>query len=194
MLFWFVYFVCLVFFLMAWFFFCRNLDMEAANFLWFSLKKSIMGIMFGLTISDKFFTVYSVTGSSMHPTFTTSNGSFPAFLKGDIVLVERFWDDKLSHGDVITFKSPTDHKKEFVKRLIALPGDWMQCPNSHDIVKIPEGHCWVEGDNRSSSLDSRHFGPIPLGLVRGRVTHIIWPLKRMSKVERKVVMNRVYRT
>lgn len=82
------YFVCLVFFLMVWFFLCRNLDMEAANFLWLSLKKSITGIMFGLTISDKFFTVYSVTGSSMHPTFTTSNGSFPAFLKGMCIHVK----------------------------------------------------------------------------------------------------------
>ncbi|RRT79895.1 hypothetical protein B296_00004675 [Ensete ventricosum] len=56
------------------------------------------------------------------------------------------------------YRSPTDHKKTFVKRLIALPGDWVQVPESSEILKIPEGHCWVEGDNAACSLDSRSFG------------------------------------
>jgi len=30
----------------------------------------------------------------------------------------------------------------------------------NDVVKIPEGHCWVEGDNPASSMDSRSFGPV----------------------------------
>ena len=28
------------------------------------------------------------------------------------------------------------------------------------MVKVPEGHCWVEGDNSSSSMDSRTFGTV----------------------------------
>ena len=47
-----------------------------------------------------------------------------------------------------------------VKRLIALPGDWIRDPSSLDIIKIPEGKCWVEGDNSASSFDSRAFGPV----------------------------------
>lgn len=34
---------------------------------------------------------------------------------------------------------------------------------------MPEGHIWVTGDNLSNSTDSRFYGPVPLGLVRGRV-------------------------
>ncbi|CAL9204576.1 unnamed protein product [Musa hybrid cultivar] len=174
----------------------RKFDMGTLNPLWFFMKKSMTVALFGITISDRYATVYSLTGTSMSPTFTTSSPGFPGYLKGDIVLVEKFCLEKykFSRGDVIAFKSPSDHKREFVKRLIALPGDSMQIPDTSDILKIPEGHCWVEGDNKEFSLDSRHFGPIPLGLVQGRVTHIIWPPQRISKVERKVAMERVRST
>lgn len=49
-----------------------------------------------------------------------------------------------------------------MKRLIALPGDWIQVPESSEILRIPEGHCWVEGDNAACSWDSRSFGPVSL--------------------------------
>ncbi|KAK8944315.1 hypothetical protein KSP39_PZI008457 [Platanthera zijinensis] len=89
-----------------------------------------------------------------------------------------------SHGDIVIFKSPNDHSQIYVKRLVALPGDWVEV--SSDILKIPEGYCWVEGDNPAMSWDSRSFGPIPLGLIRGRVTHVIWPPVRVAKLERKI--------
>lgn len=34
---------------------------------------------------------------------------------------------------------------------------------------MPEGHCWVLGDNLTESRDSRTYGPVPLGLVKGKV-------------------------
>ena len=37
-----------------------------------------------------------------------------------------------------------------------------------EMIQVPEGHVWVEGDNLSWSRDSRFFGPVPLALVRGR--------------------------
>ena len=33
---------------------------------------------------------------------------------------------------------------------------------------MPPGHVWVEGDNKNRSCDSRHFGPVPYGLIKGR--------------------------
>ena len=57
-------------------------------------------------------------------------------------------------------RCPSDHKEDFVKRLIALPGEWIRIPVSAEIIKIPEGHCWVEGDNAARSWDSRSFGPV----------------------------------
>ena len=40
---------------------------------------------------------------------------------------------------------------------------------------MPEGHCWLLGDNLEESRDSRTYGPVPLALIRGKVTTKIWP-------------------
>lgn len=54
--------------------------------------------------------------------------------------------------------SPDNHKEKHIKRIVGLPGEWVG--TLYDVVHIPEGHCWVEGDNSASSLDSRSFGPV----------------------------------
>ena len=48
---------------------------------------------------------------------------------------------------------------------------------------VPEGQVWVEGDNSTGSKDSRHYGPIPLGLLRGKVVGRMWPVKECGMVE-----------
>lgn len=46
-----------------------------------------------------------------------------------------------------------------------MPGDWLSTSDSYDTVKIPQGHCWVEGDNPASSADSRSYGPVSDSLL-----------------------------
>ncbi|RXI01383.1 hypothetical protein DVH24_014732 [Malus domestica] len=135
---------------------------------------------------DRFASVAPVRGSSMSPTLNPGTTSLMGLPIDDYVLVEKrcLQSYKFSHGDVVVFRSPSNHKESHIKRITALPGEWIGTRRSYDVVKIPEGHCWVEGDNSSSSLDSKSFGPIPLGLVQGRVTHIVWPPQRMGAVER----------
>ena len=57
---------------------------------------------------------------------------------------------------------------------------------SSDFAKItvPEHHCFVLGDNRMNSYDSRHFGPIPLATVKGRADYLYWPAKDWSRFGR----------
>lgn len=56
---------------------------------------------------------------------------------------------------------------------------------------VPPSHVWVEGDNPLFSVDSRHYGPVPLDSVRGRVLMRVWPLWRKGGVEASpVIMTR----
>lgn len=53
-------------------------------------------------------------------------------------------------------------------------------------IVIPPGHVWVESEARSHDSshfdfqDSHAFGPIPAGLIIGRVETVVWPLERFG--------------
>ena len=41
-------------------------------------------------------------------------------------------------------------------------------PTLHPLLQVPEGHVWLQGDNTLNSTDSRHYGPVPYALLKGR--------------------------
>lgn len=59
-------------------------------------------------------------------------------------------------------------------------------PGGPDLARItvPEHHCFVLGDARDNSLDSRQFGPIPYALIKGRVDYLYWPAKGWARFGR----------
>ncbi|XVF55102.1 hypothetical protein PTKIN_Ptkin06aG0009400 [Pterospermum kingtungense] len=163
--------------------------MGTPSVLWSIAKRCFTVGIITLTVSDRFAGIVSVRGASMSPTFNPKTDTLLGSLN-DYVLVEKFCllKYKFSHGDVVVFRSPFNHKEKHVKRIVGLPGD--RVGTHYDMVKIPDGHCWVEGDNSSSSVDSRSFGPVPLGLINGRATHVVWPPHRIGSIGRKVAENR----
>jgi len=48
-------------------------------------------------------------------------------------------------------------------------------------IRVPNGHCFALGDNRGNSVDSRHFGPVPLRDVMGCVDFIYLPAETWSR-------------
>lgn len=100
-------------------------------------------------------------------------------VQGELVLenrfIGRFYPERLTRGDLVTFVSPLDPQRAVCKRILGLPGD-IVCvdptgeiaPSSEHVV-IPKGHIWVGGDNAAWSRDSRDYGPVSIALVRGKL-------------------------
>lgn len=81
-----------------------------------------------------------------------------------------------------------------VKRIIAMPGDFVYNRRSNVITKVPPGHCWLEGDNGNASYDSNEYvifmlclnlilsyGPVPLNLILGKIDRVIIPQEVYGK-------------
>jgi len=51
-------------------------------------------------------------------------------------------------------------------------------------ITVPEHHCFVLGDNRNLSRDSRHFGPVLLATIKGRADYLYCPAKDWSRFGR----------
>ena len=48
---------------------------------------------------------------------------------------------------------------------------------------MPQGHVWVVGDNMKDSLDSRHWGPLPMALIKGKVIAKMFPWNERKWIE-----------
>ncbi|CAK8991638.1 Mitochondrial inner membrane protease subunit 2 (IMP2-like protein) [Durusdinium trenchii] len=133
-----------------------------------------------------------ISGVSMQPTLnpypdaeTLRKYYFSRYWR-DVVLVDRFSvrSGSYKRGSVVLFRSAEQPDRLLIKRLIGLEGDWVVNRKGH-YVHIGKGHCWVEGDNTEHSIDSNQYGPIPLALITGRVSHVIWPPWRWEPVAEK---------
>ncbi|CAJ0942857.1 unnamed protein product, partial [Mesorhabditis belari] len=109
---------------------------------------------------------------------------YPTIHDGDLVIAERlsvslFNGQTLKRGDIVGSLSPYDHTQLLCKRMVAKERDFLNeqlLPSR----RVPLGHVWLEGDNTHASTDSRHFGPVPQGLVQIRLVLRIWPLNRIG--------------
>jgi inner membrane protease subunit 1 len=107
--------------------------------------------------------------------------------QGDVVLVEKLslrgyirHPNTLKHGDIVVLRSPQEPLKTICKRVVGRPGELVW--SGVIAERVPPGHVWLEGDNKSKSNDSRAFGPVPVGLISGRVVMKVWPWWEFGKI------------
>ncbi|PHH93361.1 hypothetical protein CDD83_5915 [Cordyceps sp. RAO-2017] len=112
-------------------------------------------------------------GPSMLPTFEVD---------GDWLLADMTarHGRRIAVGDLVLYKIPIFAADNGVKRVVGMPGDYVSLgtpgePGEDRMIRVPEGHCWIVGDNLPASRDSRHFGPLPLALVQGKVMAKVLP-------------------
>ncbi|TKY49278.1 Mitochondrial inner membrane protease subunit 1 [Spatholobus suberectus] len=112
-------------------------------------------------------------GVSMLPTLNVA---------GDVLLADHLSPrlGNIGHGDLVLVRSPLNPKIRLTKRIVAMEGDTVTYfdpmrSEAAQVAVVPKGHVWIQGDNIYASHDSRHFGPVPYGLIQGKVFFRVWP-------------------
>ena len=166
-------------------------------------EAAIIAVVLALFIRAFVIQAYKIPSGSMEPTL----------LIGDHILVNKFiYGIKApfinrtiiplgtpKRGDIIVFIYPVDRKKDYIKRVIGLPGEQIEIKNKKIFINgkllnspfgvytevsggnnnlgplvIPDDGLFVMGDNRDHSCDSRYWGCVPLTLVKGKAMIIYW--------------------
>lgn len=126
----------------------------------------------------------------------------PCLHDGDRLVVDRVSCNlaDVTRGDVVILRYPRNPDVDFVKRVVALPGDRVSmvdgvlmvngaaaddygCIPDHQLLNetvVPPRQFFVLGDNRPVSCDSRDFGLVDESLLKGRVRARFWPLASLA--------------
>lgn len=185
-----------------------NTPIRKKNLLREYLEAAAIAILLALFIRTFVVQAFKIPSGSMEPTL----------LIGDHILVNKFlYGVKIpftrktmiplgepKRDDVVVFIYPVDKTKDFIKRVVGLPGETFEIRDSKILIDgqpyedrygryadssgkgnpsagfrygptvIPEGHVFVMGDNRDHSYDSRFWGFVPVQSVKGKAFIIYW--------------------
>ena len=141
--------------------------------------------------------------------FVIPSGSMlPTLRIGDYLLVNKFvyLFRPIRRGDIIVFKFPQDETRDFIKRVVGLPGETLEIrdrqvfidgkplyepyavyseppllgspvPYHLGPIVIPPGHLFMMGDNRDNSLDSRSWGLLEESKVVGEASIVYFSIR-----------------
>lgn len=158
------------------------------------------------------FRPFQVNGQSMYPNFEDQE-----YVLTKVIGYSEFMGFKLKfsrpkRGDVIVFKAPHDPEKEFIKRVIGLPGDSLFIQDGvvyvnnkkfdessylgssvatyqgsflkeKELITIKKDTYFVMGDNRIHSSDSREWGLVGLDSITGESLFVYWPVNKVRAVK-----------
>ena len=181
------------------------MEMPSMEILEAELLKSQKRSRFRRGLRNVFFSLVAVAATAvivamlMLPVLRISGVSMSSTLEdGDITIAIN--NKKYKTGDVIGFYYNNDI---LIKRVIAVSGDWVDIDKDGNVYvnsvlqhepyvsekalgecnitlpyQVPDGQCFVMGDNRRTSIDSRNtaVGCISDDMVVGKLILRIWPL------------------
>ena len=176
----------------------------------------IIALILALLIRTFIIQAFKIPTGSMEPTLLVgdhllvSKFSYSLHVPNEIPFTSiqlfpdfHFFSSVPKRGDIVVFKFPNEPDKDFIKRVVGLPGETIQViqqrvyiddkllkePYAHHSqppslnsgnrdnmapTRIPEGHIFVMGDNRENSHDSRMWGTLDLSKLRGKAQWIYW--------------------
>ena len=187
------------------------------------IEAILIALLLALLIRTFIVQAFKIPSGSMEKTLLigdhilVSKFSYGTHIPNEIPFINtKLFDDIVlfssvpERGDIIVFKFPKDETRDFIKRVIALPGDLLEVrrqkvfinnkpyedararhtesPSDSPLVPrddfgpilIPEGHVFVMGDNRENSQDSRYWGYLNVKKIRGKALIIYWSWDRIE--------------
>jgi signal peptidase I len=157
----------------------------------------LIAIGIALVIMDFLYQPLKIEGNSMAPLLSHQERIF----------VNKFvyHFERIRRGDVVVFWYPLDRTKSFIKRIVALPNETVEIrhgmvyvngdslpepyvPSEYEDqsdfgpMRVPSDSYFVMGDHRSSSNDSRIFGPVASRFIYGRASLAYRPMDHFGSV------------
>lgn len=153
-----------------------------------------------------------IYGFIAQPHEVKGNSMYETLENGDFLLTDKisYRLNEPERGDIVVFKSPVNTRLEYIKRIIALPGDEIKLsegkvyidekPLKEDYLlydletspggflradtpfTVPAEEYIVMGDNRPNSSDSREWGTVPRDNLIGKVFLRYWPANKVGKM------------
>lgn len=156
--------------------------------------------------------VFAVVKVTVQPYHIEGPSMEPGLYTNEFVLVNQlaYRFGAPSRGDVIVFHPPNDPGEQYIKRVIAIPGDTITVtatdvyvdnvklsepyiyplapgefgsPTILNDVKLKPGQYFVLGDHRDNSTDSRVFGPVPAQNIIGKAEFVFWPFDSIHMID-----------
>ena len=151
----------------------------------------VIAVVLAMLIRTFIVELYVVDGPSMRPTLESEERLVVN------KFIYRFHPPQ--KGEILVFQYPRDPSRDFIKRVIATPGDTIEIHEGRVLVNdqlltedyilektrseypkstVPEGRVFVMGDNRNNSEDSRFadVGFVPYDLIKGKAMLVFWPI------------------
>jgi signal peptidase I len=150
----------------------------------------VVAVVLAFLIRQFVVELYIVDGPSMRPTLQSQQRLVVN------KFIYRFREPE--KGEILVFQYPRDPSRDFIKRVIAVPGDTVEIKEGSVLVNdqvlsedyilektrgdypkstVPQGTVFVMGDNRNNSEDSRNpeIGIVTSEMLEGRVWFVLSP-------------------